>query len=83
MVFFAAMVGVVLAQAPTTTLSGTVVGPKCEPISDAEVVLADLPMYNPPILARGRSDAAGRFAIERPAGLAGAGRYTTPALWIV
>jgi hypothetical protein len=50
----------VLAQAPTATLTGMVVGPDGEPVAGAEVWLAGLPMYNPPIVAREPTDAAGR-----------------------
>ena len=72
-----------VAQGPTTPLSGTVVGPDGEPVAGADVLLAGMPVYDPPILARGRSDAEGRFTLERPAGLAGQDRFIAPILWVV
>jgi hypothetical protein len=82
-VVVAPLIWMVLAQAPATPLSGMVVGSNGEPVAGAEVLLAGLPVYDPPIVARGRTDAAGRFAIERPAGLAGESRFITPILWVV
>ena len=83
MVLFASLICVALAQAQTTPLSGTVIGPNGEPVADAELVLAGMPVYDPPILARGRSDAQGRFRLDRPAGLAGQGSIIAPILWVV
>ena len=83
MVLFASLIWVVMAQGPTTPLSGTVVGPDGEPVAGAELVLAGMPVYDPPILARGRSDAEGRFRLDRPAGLAGETRFIAPILWVV
>ena len=83
MVLVTTLVWIAVAQGPTTPLSGTVVGPNGEPVAGAELLLAGMPMYDPPILARGRSDAQGRFTVERPAGLAGESRFIAPILWVV
>ncbi len=83
MVLAVPLVCIVLYQAPTTPLTGIVVGPNGEPVAGAEVLLGGLPVYDQTVVARGRSDAQGRFTIERPAGLAGENRYITPILWVV
>ncbi len=83
MVLVVPLICVALCQSPTTPLTGTVVGPRGEPIAGAEVLLGGLPVYDPTIVARGQSDAQGRFTLERPAGLAGEDRYITPILWVV
>ena len=83
MVLAVPLVCIVLCQAPTTPLTGIVVGPNGEPVAGAEVLLGGLPVYDQTVVARGRSDAQGRFTIERPAGLAGENRYITPILWVV
>jgi hypothetical protein len=83
MVLAVALVCIVLYQAPTTPLTGIVVGPNGELIAGAEVLLGGLPVYDQTVVARGRSDAQGRFTIERPAGLAGENRFITPILWVV
>ncbi len=83
MVLAAPLVCFVLCQAPTTPLTGIVVGPNGEPMAGAEVLLGGLPVYDQTVVARGRTDAQGRFTIERPAGLAGENRYITPILWVV
>jgi len=83
MVLAVPLVCIVLYQAPTTPLTGIVVGPNGEPVADAEVLLGGLPVYDQTVVARGRSDAQGRFSIERPTGLAGENRNITPILWVV
>ena len=83
MILVAPIVALLLAHAPTATLSGTVTEPDGRPLAGAEVLLAGLPVYAPPIVARGQTDAEGRFAIERPAALAGENRIVTPILWVV
>jgi hypothetical protein len=83
MILVVPLVCMVLGQAPTTPLSGMVVGPNGEPVAGAEVLLGGLPIQDQIIVARGRSDGQGRFKFERPAALAGENRYTTPILWAV
>jgi hypothetical protein len=83
MVLAVPLVCIVLYQAPTTPLTGIVVGPNGEPVAGAEVLLGGLPVYDQTVVARGRSDAQGRFTIERPTGLAGENRNITPILWVV
>ncbi|MGP0063644.1 MAG: carboxypeptidase regulatory-like domain-containing protein [Isosphaeraceae bacterium] len=83
MVLFASLICVAMAQGQAAPLSGTVAGPDGTPVAGAELILAGLPVYDPPILARGRSDASGRFRLDRPAGLAGQDRYIAPMLWVV
>jgi hypothetical protein len=73
----------VLCQAPTSPLTGAIIGLKGEPVAGAEVLLGGLPLNEQTVVARGRSDAQGRFTIERPAGLAGENRTITPILWVV
>jgi hypothetical protein len=83
MVLVAPFICMVLSQAPTAPLAGIVVGPNGEPVAGAEVLLAGLPVFDPTIVARGQSDARGRFTLERLAGLAGESRWITPILWVV
>jgi len=83
MVLVTSLIWIALAQGPTTPLSGTVVGPTGEPVAGADLLLAGMPVYDPPILARGRSDAQGRFTLDRPAGLVGQTRIIAPMLWVV
>ena len=83
MVLAVPLVCIVLCQPPTTPLTGIVVGPNGEPVAGAEVLLGGLPVYDQTVVARGRSDAQGRFTVERPTGLAGENRYITPILWVV
>ncbi len=83
MVLAVPLVCIVLYQAPTTPLTGIVVGPNGEPVAGAAVLLGGLPVYDQVTVARGRSDAQGRFTIDRPAGLAGENRHITPILWVV
>jgi hypothetical protein len=83
MVLIATLIGVVLAQGPTTPLSGTVIGPKGEPVPGADLILSGTLVYDPPILVRGRSDANGRFTLPRPAGLTAQNRSIAPILWVV
>jgi hypothetical protein len=83
MVLVAPLVCLMLSQAPTVPLSGTVVGPRGEPVAGAEVLLGGLPVYEQVTVARGRTDAEGRFTLRRPAALKGENRYITPILWVV
>lgn len=84
MILVVPLIWMVLAQAPATVpLSGTVVGAAGQPVAGADLILAGMPVYDPPILARGRSDAEGRFTFERPAGLKGQDRFIAPMLWVV
>jgi hypothetical protein len=83
MMSIAPLVWIVLAQVPTTPLSGTVVGPGGEPVAGAELVLVGLPSFDPPIVGRGKSDAGGRFSLERPTALAGDHHpQRAPILWV-
>ena len=70
MVLIATLIGLMVGQSPITPMSGTVIGPDGKPVAGADLILAGTPVYDPPILVRGRSDANGRFMIPRPAGLA-------------
>jgi hypothetical protein len=83
MFLVAPLIWIAMAQSPTAPLSGTVIGPNGEPVAGADLMLAGMPADDLPILARGRSDAQGRFSIERPAGLAGRNRFIGPTLWVV
>ena len=83
MVLALPFVCIMLYQAPSTPLTGIVVGPNSEPVADADVLLGGLPVSDQTVVARGRSDAQGRFTIERPAALAGENRFITPILWVV
>ncbi len=83
MFLVAPLLCVVLSQVPTTPMSGTVVGPGGEPIAGAEVLLGGLPIRDQVTVARGRTDAEGRFTLQRPAALKGENRYITPILWVV
>ena len=83
MVLAVPLVCIVLYQAPTVPLTGIVVGPNGEPVAGAEVLLGGLPAHGQTIVARGRSNAQGRFTIVRPSGLAGENRYSAPILWVV
>ena len=80
--FLTPLVWVVLAQVPTTPLTGTVVGVGGEPISGVELILVGLPSFDPPIVARGKSGEGGRFSLDRPATLAGDHHpQRAPILW--
>jgi hypothetical protein len=82
--FVTPLLCLVLAQVPTAPLAGTVVGPGGGPVIGAELILVGLPSYEPPIVARGKSDALGRFALDRPATLAGDHHpQRAPILWVV
>ncbi len=83
MVLVAPLLWIVLGQGPNTPLSGTVIGPGGKPVAGADLLLAGMPVYDPPILARGRSDAEGRFTLERPAELAAQTSFIAPILWAV
>ncbi|AGA31486.1 carboxypeptidase regulatory-like domain-containing protein [Singulisphaera acidiphila] len=69
--FMTPLVWIVLAQVPTTPLTGTVVGPGGEPVAGADLILVGLPSYNPPIVAHVKSAEDGRFTLDRPTALAG------------
>ena len=78
------LVWIVLAQVPTTPLTGTVVGPGGEPVVGADLILVGLPSYDPPIVARGKSGEGGRFTLDRPTALAGDHHpQRAPILWAV
>ena len=80
----APLVWIMLAQVPTSPLSGTVVGPGGEPVVGAEVILVGLPSFDPPIVARVKSGEGGRFSLDRPSSLAGDHhRQRAPILWVV
>ncbi len=82
--FVAPLVLVLLGQVPDVSLTGTVVGRGGEPVIGAELILVGLPSYDPPIVARGKSGEAGRFVLNRPAGLAGdLHEQSAPILWAV
>src|SRR5262245_27812421 len=82
--FIAPLVMFALAQVSKVPLTGTIVGPGGEPISGAELTLVGLPSYDPPIVARGKSDQTGRFSLARPAALAGDhDPQRAPILWVV
>jgi hypothetical protein len=72
----------VLGDEPTTTLAGQVVDAMGAPAAGADVVLTGFPKSRKlPTVARGKTDAAGRFALERPANLAGEGPWRAVRLW--
>jgi hypothetical protein len=79
------LIWIALAQGPVTMvpLSGTVVGPDGRAVVGADVILAGMPVYDPPIVARSRSDGEGRFTLDRPANLKGESRFIAPILWVV
>ena len=78
----APLVWLVLAQAPTMSLTGTVVGPGGEPVVGAEIILVGMPSYEAPIVARGKSGESGKFSIMRPATLVGDHHaQRAPILW--
>src|SRR4051812_1319873 len=83
MVFLASLIGAVLAQGPTTPLAGQVVGPGGKPVSGAEVLLTGLDRFATTIVARGHTDDAGRFSLERPAGPRDGRRPRAVVLWVV
>lgn len=74
----------VLADVPTTPLVGQVVDSTGAPVAGADLVLTGLPEPGgeQPVAARGRTGDDGRFALERPADLAGEGRWRPPQLWV-
>jgi Carboxypeptidase regulatory-like domain len=82
--YVATLIWVVLAQVPTTPLTGTVVGPGGDPVIGAELILVGLPSFDPPIVARGKSGEGGRFMLDRPTTLAGDHHpQRAPILWAV
>lgn len=83
MVLAVSLVCLALYQNPTTPLSGIVVGPNGQPVAGADVLLGGLPVRAQKVVARGKSDAQGRFTIQRPTGLVAENRFDTPVLWVV
>src|SRR4051812_32042525 len=80
----APLLWVVLAQVPTTSLTGTVVGPGGEPVVGADLILAGLPSQDTPILAQVKTGEGGRFTLDRPINLAGDHHPgEAPILWVV
>jgi Carboxypeptidase regulatory-like domain len=80
---FEPLVWMLLAQVPSTPLSGKVVGPGGEPVVGAELILVGLPSYDPRIVARGTSGEDGLFSLNRPAALAGDHHpQRAPILWV-
>lgn len=74
---------VAVVDEPTVALSGRVVDATGAPAGGAEILLAGLPKSNGdrPIVARGKADEAGRFALRRPATLAGENDWRAARLW--
>jgi protocatechuate 3,4-dioxygenase beta subunit len=71
-----------LANGPTVTMAGRVVDAAGAPLAGAEVMLLGLPAPGGvPVVARGKADDSGHFALQRPAGLAGEGDWRAPRLW--
>ncbi len=88
MMWFAPLALIALTQAPTTPLTGVVVGTRGEPIAGAEVILVDVPRVMAwKTLARGRTGEDGKFSLERPARLVGEATDQSPqgvpSLWVV
>jgi hypothetical protein len=83
MLLVAPLVWFAMAQGPAVPMNGTVVGPDGKPVAGAELILTGMPVNDAPIVARGTTDAEGRFRLERPAGLAGETETIAPALWVV
>ena len=82
MLIFTTVLLSALASGPTIALAGTTVDAKGKPVADAEVWLVGLPgPGDAAIVAQGRSDERGQFALVRPAALAGAGIYRPVTLW--
>jgi protocatechuate 3,4-dioxygenase beta subunit len=72
----------VMASAPVVPLTGTTVDHDGRPVVGAELWLVGIAgLEDAPIVARGRSDNRGRFALERPAALAGSGRFRPVTVW--
>ena len=50
----------------------------------ADLILVGLPSYDPPIIARVKSDEGGRFTLDRPTALAGDHHpQRAPILWVL
>lgn len=82
--FLVPLVWIMLAQAPTTPLTGLVVDAEGKPVAGVDLVLVGLPSQETPTLARGQSGEEGRFTLERPTGLAGDHHpQRAPILWAV
>ena len=82
MLILATVILSALAIGPTIPLAGTTVDAKGKPVADAELWLVGLPgPGDATIVAQGRSDEHGQFALVRPAALAGAGIYRPVTLW--
>lgn len=86
--WIASLACIVLMQAPTTSLTGVVVGTKGEPIVGAELILVDTPrMGNWKTVARGKTGEGGRFSLDRPVEMVGEATeqawQMAPILWVV
>ncbi len=82
--FLVPLVWIMLAQAPTTPLTGLVVDAEGKPVAGVDLVLVGLPSQETPTLARGQSGEEGRFTLERPTDLAGEHHpQRAPILWAV
>lgn len=80
----APLVWLIIAQAPTMPLTGTVVGPGGEPVVGADLLLVGLRSFGPPIMMKGRSGEDGRFSFTRLTALAGnPASQRAPTLWVM
>ena len=79
---------IALVQAPTTSLTGVVVGTRGEHVVGAEVILVDVPRDGAwKTLARVKTGEDGKFSLDRPAELVGEATdklwQMAPILWVV
>jgi hypothetical protein len=83
MLLFLTLVFAALEDVPTSPLAGQVVDAAGSPVAGADVLLTGLPEVNGvPVVAKGKTDADGRFALERPAKLAREGGWRAVRLWV-
>ena len=78
MVLAVPLVCIVLCQAPTTPLTGLVVGPNGEPVAGAEVLLGGLPVYDPVTVAQGAVGRPGPVHHRAARRAGGRGPRTSP-----